>query len=58
MKTQMSIDTTRTTIDIRTTTYWKYKRLAVRNKTTAKKLIETIIENEVNKPKTAKEEEK
>jgi predicted DNA-binding ribbon-helix-helix protein len=57
MKTQITIETTRTTIDIRTSTYWKYKRLAVRDKTTAKKLIETIIENAVNKPKKATEEQ-
>lgn len=44
---------TRTTIDIKTATYQKYKRRAINKQTTAKKMIEAIIEEAINKKPSA-----
>jgi len=53
MKTTTTPETTRTTIDIKTATYLKYKRRALRFKTSAKKLIEETIEEKVNNKPSA-----
>jgi transcription elongation GreA/GreB family factor len=54
----MKTETTRTTVDLKTKIYLKYKRKALSENTSAKKLIEQIIENAIIPPKKQSEEVK
>ena len=51
-------ETTRTTIDLKTSTYTRYKRKAISENISAKKLIEKTIEEAIKPTKKQREEAK